>query len=172
MNVSSLSIETWFTKSSCLLRSHAMQHLSFSQDWEAFSAHTRDIEAALLESLLQALLWRRSRLWLITKAGDVFLMLLLCHLANNRGFPAGAVKIGNFFRQQWFDENSPNFGIIPLFKKENDCAIFHDFIDFLRVRPIFSGTQFLNSNLKENGSVEWAKNWPGGCSYGFLSIPI
>jgi len=64
------------------------------------------------------------------------------------------VKIGNFLRQKWFDEISPNFGIIPFFKRESDCAIFHDFIEFLRVQPIFSGTQSLNGNLKENGSVD------------------
>jgi hypothetical protein len=80
----------------------------------------------------------------------------------------GQWKLGIFLG---IDKISPNFGIIPLFKKESDCAIFHDFIEFLRVRPIFLGTQSLNGNLKENGSVEWAENWPGGCSNGFLSIP-
>jgi len=89
-------------------------------DWGEFSAHTCDIEATFLKSLL----------------------------------PAGTVKIGNFLRQKRFDKKSPNFGIIPLFRKESDCAIFHDFIELLRVWPIFSGTQSLNGNLKENSSVE------------------
>jgi hypothetical protein len=73
---------------------------------------------------------------------------------NNQAFTAGAVKIGNFFKQQWFHKISPNFGIIPLFKEESDCAIFHNFIEFLRVQPIFLGTQSLNGNFKENSLVE------------------
>jgi hypothetical protein len=48
----------------------------------------------------------------------------------------------------------PNFGIVPLFKKGSDCAIFYDFAYFFKVRLIFSGSIFLNGNLKENGSIE------------------
>jgi len=36
-------------------------------------------------------------------------------------------KLEDFFREDWFDKNPPNFGTIPLFRKESDCAIFHDF---------------------------------------------
>ena len=64
---------------------------------------------------------------------------------NNRGFTAGTVKIENF---------QGNNGLIKIHQNLGSWAIFHDFIKFLRVWPIFSGTQSLNGNLKENSLVE------------------
>lgn len=78
-----------------------------------------------------------SGLGLIPKAVDVFLQLLLSHTTDNQEFTAGSAEFGNIFGEQRLDKNLQNVGVILLFKEESDCAIFHDFTDFLRVRPIF-----------------------------------
>jgi len=74
----------------------------------------------------------RSCLWLILKASNVFLLLLLSHITNNQWFRAGSAVFGNFFGEQPLNENLPNFGVVPLFKKESDCAIFYDFIEYFK----------------------------------------
>jgi len=92
----------------------------------------------------------RSHLWLIPKASTIFLQLLPCHMMSSQRFTAGSVEFGNSFSEQRLDRKSPNSGIILLFKKGSDFAIFHDFTLFFNkgsaniLRYIFLKWQFEN----------------------------
>ena len=81
-------------------------------------------------------------------------------------------KLGIFLGNNGLIEIHQTLGSFCSSEKEGYCTIFHDFIKTLRVWPIFSGTQSLNGNFKENGLVEWAGNWPGEYSNGFLLISM
>ena len=55
----------------------------------------------------------------------------------------GVVKLGDFFGEQWLGKITLNFGDIPLFKKESDCAFFPDFPDFFKGPATLLGYSFL-----------------------------
>ena len=66
-----------------------------------------------------------SCLGLVPKASDVFLGLLFRQHRENWTW---IVKLKYSFLGKWLDKNLPYFGIIPLFKKESDCTIFHNLL--------------------------------------------
>ena len=65
--------------------------------------------------------------------------------------------VGNYLPQGLRPRAKQFFLILPVFSKNS---------------AIIWGTDSLNGNLKENGSIEWAENWPGGSLSGLLSIPM
>ena len=63
-------------------------------------------------------------------------------------------------------------GLFRSSEKKVIALFFMILHNFLRVRPIFQGTDSLNGNLNENSLIECTEIWPGSSLSGFLLIPM